>query len=150
MLAVQLRRPVSDLPSTAILQLHAQKTKLAIRTICSFFPLARSSWRVVLSGSRHFRLLAPVARVRDGLTVVVCSAPQLDETLARYAGVCLYGVEKGVFGLVDSGWGQRERRRRAHLRPVVKVVGVLRMLGVGAVHGGHSVRSCAVRGHGRR
>ena len=78
-----------------------------------------------MSRSRHLWLLTPITRVRDGLTVVMRGAPQLNKALTRLAGVGLDGIEQRILRVVDSGRWQRQWRRRAHLRRPVEVVWIV-------------------------
>lgn len=126
MLSIQLRRSVPNLPTRTILQLHTQEAELAIRPIRRLLPLPRRRRRIsLMSWPRHLRLLTPITRVRDGLTVVMRRAPELDKALTRLAGVGLDGVEEGVFGVVDSGRWEGQWCWRTHLRWPVEMVRVV-------------------------
>lgn len=96
---IELRGPIPNLPARIVLQLDSQKRELAVcpMTHVLALPLGRG---FVLIGLHWLGLFTPVACVRDGFTVIMSGAPQLNKALASTPGVRLYGIKEFIFRII--------------------------------------------------
>lgn len=118
---IEFGGPISNLPARIVLQLDPQKRELAVCPMAHIFalPLGRG---FVLIGLRRLGLFTPVACVRDGFTVIMGGASQLNKALASTPSVRLYGVEELIFRVIYyRGW-QREENRWHLVRAKVVII----------------------------